>query len=430
MRRWPLILSDKLVDWGALSDMGGEALFSGQNVVEIGPGCGVDAMAFAGSASVWTCLDIDEDVLRHAKSVAGWDDAAVTTARVDVSGPWWDARIHLNMPPPGQADIVLDFSSFDDTGDPMACYTEAWKALRVGGRLLTSFANGDVVSEEQARAGGYVATRPLVLACWLERLGMRVDRLWHPDGARAVMLATKETAAARIPIDVTRKAWARAAEFPASKEASYPRGEDGSPGHADAQEFEAQRGKRVLEYGCGGGSDTLSYLRRGCDVTYVDIVPGNVEATAAYVASEGYTARAKGIVIEESDRIQMPSGIYEVASAHGVLHHIPRADLVLRELRRLLKPGGLLFAMLYTEHLEARFAEQIAKTVEIAGVSREEAACWCYDGHGTPWARTYTAQEGEALINRCGFKLLDTREYNRFGGTGLPDFRTFKAVAT
>ena len=230
--------------------------------------------------------------------------------------------------------------------------------------------------------------------------------------------------------EAARRAWTRAAGFPASKEAAYPRGEDGSPGHADAQEFDAQRGKRVLEYGCGGGSDTLSYLRRGCDVTYVDIVPGNVEATAAYVASEGYTARAKGIVIEESDRIQMPSGIYEVASAHGVLHHIPRADLVLRELRRLLKPGGLLFAMLYTEHLEARFAEQIAKTMEAAGVSREEAMCWCFDGHGSPWARTYTGEQGETLLNEHGFKLLEVREYNVSTINDKPDFRTFKAVAT
>jgi SAM-dependent methyltransferase len=339
-----------------------------------------------------------------------------------------DAR--MGWPLDGPPDIVLDFSSFDDTGNPMACYGHAATALRTGGHLLSSFANGDVVSEEQARAGGYVASRPVDLLRELSKLGMRVDRLWNETGARAVIMATKLDLPKNPPVEVVRRAWVRASQFPGDKEAAYLRGPRGETGHTDAQEFEAQRGKRVLEYGCGGGSDTLSYLRRGCDVTYVDITPENVDTTRAYAAREGYAARSKGIVLEESDRIPLPSGIFEVANAHGVLHHIPRADLVLWELRRLLKPGGLLFAMFYTEHLEARYAEQIEKTMEAAGVSREEAMCWCFDGHGSPWARTYTSEQGEALLNEHGFKLLEVREYNASAINGKPDFRTFKAVAT
>src|SRR2546429_6246154 len=71
-------------------------------------------------------------------------------------------------------------------------------------------------------------------------------------------------------IEQTRKAWARAANFPANKETVYPE-------HAEVQEFDLNAGKTVLEYGCGGGADALSYLRRQCRVWYVDVVPENVQ---------------------------------------------------------------------------------------------------------------------------------------------------------
>ena len=414
--QYPLNLSDKLIDWTALADAGGETLIAGQHVVEAGPGYGLDAFAWASLARRYVALDSQADPLDRA--ALGGAEAV----RADFLDPWPEAA--------QGCDLILDFSSLDDTGEPLNCYPHAVAALRVGGRLLTSFANAAAMTEAEAAVYGAGASHPVALIRELRRLGMRTDRLWNETGARAVIMTTKLDLPKNPPVEVVRRAWVRASQFPGDKEAAYPRGLSGETGHTDAQEFEAQRGKRVLEYGCGGGSDTLSYLRRGCDVTYVDITPENVDTTRAYAAREGYAARSKGIVLEESDRIPMPSGIFEVANAHGVLHHIPRADLVLWELRRLLKPGGLLFAMLYTEHLEARYAEQIAKTMEAAGVSREEAMCWCFDGHGSPWARTYTGEQGETLLNEHGFKLLEVREYNVSTINDKPDFRTFKAMAT
>ena len=226
-----------------------------------------------------------------------------------------------------------------------------------------------------------------------------------------------------IPLEVTRRAWKRAAEFPTDKERVYPE-------HGLAQAFDSHRGKMVLEYGCGGGSDTLSYLRRNNSVTYVDVTPDNVETTRARVEAEGYGPMSHGLVLEESDRIPLPSGLFDVASSHGVIHHIQRPLPVLQEIRRLLKPGGLLYCMLYTEHLYARFSDRVRLLVETKGLTHEEAFCWCADGEGTPWAVAYTQSEGEGLLKAAGLIVEDAREFNVCEVNGKPDFRTFVARAT
>src|SRR4030067_2872760 len=77
-----------------------------------------------------------------------------------------------------------------------------------------------------------------------------------------------------------REFWKKAASYPESKEDYYPE-------HAAVQEFNQYTGKRVLEYGCGGGSDALSYLRRGNTVAYLDIVPSNVIVTSPRIEAAG-----------------------------------------------------------------------------------------------------------------------------------------------
>lgn len=217
-------------------------------------------------------------------------------------------------------------------------------------------------------------------------------------------------------VEQVRKVWHRAASFPANKEGVYP-------DHAKAQEFEHHRGKRVLEYGCGGGSDAMSYLRRDCTVWYVDIVPENVAAAGRRIEQAGLASRAYGLVIDESAKIPIAGGYFDVVNAHGVLHHIEDPGPVLAEFHRLLKPGGLVYAMLYAEDLWNRFLPEIRDLVNAKRCSSlEEAFGWCSDGEGVPYARSYAEWQGKELLKSQGFELVSAFEYNQ----GY--FRTFKAV--
>lgn len=211
-----------------------------------------------------------------------------------------------------------------------------------------------------------------------------------------------------------REFWACAAGFPVDKEAVYPQ-------HRIAQQFDDIVAKSVLEYGCGGGSDTLSFLRRGNRVYYADIVPGNVQTTSQRVAEAGFTAMARPITLAASDAIPLKDASIDVISSHGVIHHIEEPFAVLLEFHRILKPGGLALIMLYTEKLRADLDPEVARRIH-SGMSEGRAFGEATDGDGCPYARPYTESEGRDLLTNVGFTVTSTYEY--VDGK----FRTFRGV--
>jgi 2-polyprenyl-3-methyl-5-hydroxy-6-metoxy-1,4-benzoquinol methylase len=225
-------------------------------------------------------------------------------------------------------------------------------------------------------------------------------------------MASEET----TEIERARAHWHRAATYPASKEECYH-------GHAEAQDFDQATGKLVLEYGCGGGSDTMSYLRRGARVWYADIVHGNVDATSKRIVEAGLgNAEAYPYKLTESANLSyLASESFDIVSSHGVLHHIVDPAPVIGQFHRILKSDGHLYIMLYTEHLERRFERQIADLILAHRISKSEAFGWLTDEKGCPHARSYTADEGTDLLRDCGFRVVRTTDYAK------GDFRCFKS---
>jgi|SRR5215510_8160524 len=222
-----------------------------------------------------------------------------------------------------------------------------------------------------------------------------------------------------VSIERTRDVWKRAADFPSNKEYVYPE-------HAQVQEFVTNSQKKVFEYGCGGGADTLSYLRRMCKVWYADVVKENVERTTHRVLESGKKGHAWGLVLDDSAPIPLGAGYFEIVNCHGVLHHIAdekMVEFVLREFHRLLVSGGALYLMLYTEHMWSDFSVQMASLLSQHRVADKfEAFGWCSDGEEVPYARCYSEIEGRVLLKSAGFEVATVSLYNH------NHFRTFKAI--
>lgn len=209
-----------------------------------------------------------------------------------------------------------------------------------------------------------------------------------------------------------RRFWKVAATFPPNKEEVYPE-------HTIAQEFDSMLPDiTVLEYGCGGGSDALSFLRRSCRVTAVDVQPNNVATTELRVREDTdgsvFRTRLTTHVLERSQVIPVGSASFDVISAHGVLHHIQRpiVNEVVAEFARLLKPGGWLYVMLYTVQLAMEQRETVAKLQKQHGLSYGEALGWAIDGHGCPWAEVYTSGEAATLLASGGFTVRSAYTYH------------------
>jgi SAM-dependent methyltransferase len=98
------------------------------------------------------------------------------------------------------------------------------------------------------------------------------------------------------------------------------------------------RAARVVEVGCGTGAITRALaVRQGVDrVVGVEPSPGLVQR------AERLAADLANVSFLEADGrdIPLPHGSFDVAVVHTVLSHVPGPDRVLREVYRLLRPGG------------------------------------------------------------------------------------------
>jgi SAM-dependent methyltransferase len=138
------------------------------------------------------------------------------------------------------------------------------------------------------------------------------------------------------------------ADAPAGTRAFYERVE----AHRYAKEwhipaaagFDAARGLRVLEIGCGLGTDGARFARAGANYTGVDLTDAAVSLARHNfelqdLAGEFRTADAENLDFADES--------FDLVYSHGVLHHTPDTARAIQEVHRVLKPGGRAVVMLY-----------------------------------------------------------------------------------
>ena len=111
-----------------------------------------------------------------------------------------------------------------------------------------------------------------------------------------------------------------------------------------AASFESTRGLRVLEIGCGVGTDGLQFARAGATYTGVDLTEAAVELARKNFESAGMPGEFR---VSDAEKLDFTDESFDIVYSHGVLHHTPDIAAALREVHRVLKPGGRAIVMLY-----------------------------------------------------------------------------------
>lgn len=95
-------------------------------------------------------------------------------------------------------------------------------------------------------------------------------------------------------------------------------------------------GEKVLDIGCGDGAYDRKIARAGAEVTGVDIHEKRLAAARKYYQSEGVR-----FLDMDASRLDLPDAAFDKALSLCVVEHLADDELVMRNLCRVLKPGGL-----------------------------------------------------------------------------------------
>jgi SAM-dependent methyltransferase len=104
------------------------------------------------------------------------------------------------------------------------------------------------------------------------------------------------------------------------------------------------RNARVLDLGCFTGNRLSSYMAATADEYLgVDLSEQAAQSLDEALKQKGY-AKASAIAMDFLDN-QWPDGHFDCVYAYSVLHHFADLETALHELRRIVKPGGVIITM-------------------------------------------------------------------------------------
>lgn len=169
------------------------------------------------------------------------------------------------------------------------------------------------------------------------------------------------------------------------------------PGFA---QFERWRDKRVLEIGCGIGTDAVNFARAGAEYTGVELSEVSLDLAKRrfeLFGLDGTFVQANAEALDQHVR----RASFDLVYSFGVIHHTPDPDAVLRQARRAIRPDGEFRLMLY--------ARDSWKDCMIeAGFDQPEAQSGC------PIAFSYTQAEVRAMLRAADFAAVEITQDHIF----------------
>ena len=108
---------------------------------------------------------------------------------------------------------------------------------------------------------------------------------------------------------------------------------------ARVDELGLAHGSRCLDVGCGPGIASVALAQRGFHVDAIDIVAGQLARTRGR-AVEAQVGERVATSIGDVHELEFPDGAFELVFVIGVLEWLKDPGEALRQVARVLKPGG------------------------------------------------------------------------------------------
>lgn len=110
-------------------------------------------------------------------------------------------------------------------------------------------------------------------------------------------------------------------------------------------DFDGYGGRRLLEIGCGIGTDLVRFGRGGAQVTGVDLARQAIDLARRNLELHGVDADA--LEVADGEALPFDDHAFDIVYAHGVVQYTADPVRLIREAHRVLRPGGEAIVMVY-----------------------------------------------------------------------------------
>jgi SAM-dependent methyltransferase len=170
-----------------------------------------------------------------------------------------------------------------------------------------------------------------------------------------------------------------------------------SPGHAGGDDLQqllawgrARRPSRVLDVACGAGHTALAFAGLGVPVVACDLTEPMLQAARRFI--HGRDVANVQFVAGDVEALPFRSGVLPVVTCRIAAHHFANLSVALREIARVLAPGGSFLVQDILGHDDPQAAAFITEVERRRDPSH---------------IRAYRAREWKALLRGVGLTVMD-----------------------
>lgn len=165
-------------------------------------------------------------------------------------------------------------------------------------------------------------------------------------------------------------------------------------------------GLKILEVGCGFGSDSRYMNSHGGKVTSLDLSYDNVRFTTKGMKLMNLSGRG---VCADAENLPFKDNSFDVTYSFGVLHHTPDTQKAINELYRVLKPNGQCAVLLYHKGYAYYVLLALHGYKRILRIYNKENMMSRYDN--TPLSKMFSKKEVRNLFNKFSGVEIEISTY-------------------
>ncbi len=189
-------------------------------------------------------------------------------------------------------------------------------------------------------------------------------------------------------------------------------------------DFQNWKNKKVLEIGCGIGTDTINFTRAGAQVTAVELSKKSLDLAKKRAIVFGLQNKIKFYLANAEELSSVvPIKTYDLIYSFGVIHHSPHPEKIISEIKKYCDENTIIKIMVYYRYswkvlwVLLKFAKGAFWKLDQLIAENSEAAT------GSPVTYVYSRRQIRDLFK--GLKIIDIKVDHIFPYS-IPEYIKYK----